>query len=1324
MNRVDRPRQGRHVAGVPRHPAREPLTETRLRRRLRRDHRCVETLCALAASYLRRGWPEGALRLLRHALEQTRQSARVWSLLSQGLIARGRLLEAEEAIGKALQIEPDNAQHWVALASVNNRLLRPPAALAAYQQAERLDPELPLLHLSIGHVLKTLGRRSDCERIYRECLAREPASGEAWWSLADLKNYLFSARDVAALQALIAAGAGGDANLARLHFALGRAYEQRDETQQAFAHYQRGNCLRRTHVPFDEDAFESRCRRIAARFDRGFFARVAGAGLADRAPIFIVGLPRSGSTLVEQILASHSGVEGTMELPNVLSYVHELGGLDASGDAYPESATAAPRAVFAALGRRYIDETLPLRSGRARFIDKMPNNFAHIGLIGAMLPQATIIDVRRHPMDACFSCFKQHFAAGQAFSYDLEGLGRYYRRYLALMDHWDAVLPGKVLHLSYEDLVRAPEREIRRLLAHCGLAYEPACLDFHRTERPVRTSSSEQVRQPLYASGIGQWRKFERELEPLRRSLGDCLERFAETAPRRRRGRSRAPLGSLKPLGRRSAVGLAVAAITYAESGAPADLSSGPADVLQEVVVTARKRTENLADVPQNIDVLSAQDLQNLGVVRIEDWATLSPSISFTSTGPGGQRLVIRGASDGSDANFGHSNISTTAFLVDDLSLNYYGHNPDLHLYDIERIEVLNGPQGTLFGPGSLSGAVRIVTNKPDSRTLDAGVSAEGGQIAGGGRNWTYEGYVNIPLVDNTTALRASIYQLHDAGYIDNVLATRQWLNGVISSNALWAGEDQNTRDTLGGRIAVQHALSDSWLLRLTGLYQQQRYSGSWDQDPTNVGARALRQFSPPGGYNYTRILAWNAEGDAGIGDLIYAGGYSYQAARRRYDFSDYAQYSSYSSFIQATTCVTDPSSGPGDHGCKVPTMYGEVTGTIERWSNELRLQSKPGGRAQWLLGAYWEKTRDPYSGFEHLPNINFQGAPAQDALASGAAPLPEEFYSDFATSRELQTSEFGDVTVTLSKGWSIEGGIEHFHSVQHDVIDWASYFFQPKTPSYWSGSSDKTNFKAGLNYKAGEHALLYFAFAQGFREGSYNEFAQDSYPMYPHSFKPDTLNNFELGWKSQLLGGHLRWDGALYYMLWKDYQVGVSVQGPPFGFQANIGDARIYGIESSLEWQPLGGLHLQLSADYNDATLRSDEFQSPVYVVVPGERLPEAPLVNFNVAGRYEWNVPAALRLFAQLDVSYKGSMWNDLRVDQRVLQPAYALGNLRLGVSRADGSWRAEAFVTNLWNSNAVLFVNTTGYDTWPGVSNPVVAAPPRTIGLRLTYRWMGPR
>jgi hypothetical protein len=328
------------------------------------------------------------------------------------------------------------------------------------------------------------------------------------------------------MQSLLQGEGGEDEDQAQLHFALGRAFEHRQEYPRAFEHYAVGNARRRKTVPFDIRHFEEKTRRVIETFDAAFFAQRAACGFPDPAPIFIVGLPRSGSTLVEQILASHSRVEGTFELPNVLTIVREFDHADAGHDAYPDNIRAVPADGFSMLGLRYLGETAAIRTGREHFIDKMPNNFSHIGLIHAMLPRAVIIDARRHPMDSCFSTFKQYFAEGQSFSYDLGDLGRYYRCYLDLMDHWDRVLPGKVLHLRYEALVQDPETQIRRLLEHCGLAFEPACLKFHETNRPVRTASAEQVRQPLYVSGVGYWKHFETELAPLRCALGDVLERF------------------------------------------------------------------------------------------------------------------------------------------------------------------------------------------------------------------------------------------------------------------------------------------------------------------------------------------------------------------------------------------------------------------------------------------------------------------------------------------------------------------------------------------------------------------------------------------------------------------------------------------------------------------------------------------------------------------------------------------------------------------------------------------------------------------------------
>lgn len=501
-------------------------SERIFRKILQEDASHVPALCGLAALSLEADVPGDAERLLRHALKQSEHMPLAWRGLGPALLALGRLREADAAARHLLNIEPENPQTWVTIAAVAARLLRQEEALAAYEQAARFKPQEVRLRMSIGHVLKTLGRRRESEAAYKGALQMDPGMAEAYWSLADLKNYFFSDAELAAMQGLLTSDKRERSNEAQLYFAIGKALEQRLQYADAFAHYATGNALRRLDSPFDIEHFERRTRRIRTFFDASFFAARAGSGDRSDAPIFIVGLPRSGSTLVEQILASHSRVEGTMELPNITNITGELDDLSAGRDGYPESVRTVPAAQLTSLGSRYIEETAPLRLGRERFTDKLPNNFSHVGLIHAILPHATIIDVRRHPMDCCFSTFKQHFAQGQNFSYDLNDLGRYYRCYLSLMDHWDTVLPGKVLHLQYEELVRDPEANIRRLLDHCGLPFEAACLSFHQTRRSVRTASAEQVRQPIYTSGVGYWRHFEKELQPLRQALGDSLERF------------------------------------------------------------------------------------------------------------------------------------------------------------------------------------------------------------------------------------------------------------------------------------------------------------------------------------------------------------------------------------------------------------------------------------------------------------------------------------------------------------------------------------------------------------------------------------------------------------------------------------------------------------------------------------------------------------------------------------------------------------------------------------------------------------------------------
>lgn len=387
-------------------------------------------------------------------------------------------------------------------------------------------PRQPQVWLNYGHALRTLGRGGEAASAYKRCIALAPELGDAYWSLANLKVAAFEPAEVEAMCAQLARPDLPDVDRLHLNYALGKALEDRGDDEGAFRHYAAGAAVRRAEATYDADETTAQTRRSRALFTREFFAERLGAGASDPAPIFVVGLPRAGSTLVEQILASHSAVEGTMELPDVGLIARDL---DRPDRRYPDPIATLSLTELTTLGQRFLARTQVHRKlGRPFFIDKMPNNFQHVGLIHLMLPNARIVDVRRHPLGCGFSAFKQHFAQGQAFSYDLTDLGRYYADYVDLMRHWDQVLPGRVCRVIYEDLVADTEGQIRRLLDHCRLPFEPACLDFHRNARAVRTVSSEQVRKPIFREGVDQWRRFEPWLGPLKAALGETLDAWAD----------------------------------------------------------------------------------------------------------------------------------------------------------------------------------------------------------------------------------------------------------------------------------------------------------------------------------------------------------------------------------------------------------------------------------------------------------------------------------------------------------------------------------------------------------------------------------------------------------------------------------------------------------------------------------------------------------------------------------------------------------------------------------------------------------------------------
>jgi len=510
-----------------------------------------------AVILLREGKLGRAERIVRELLKEYPTDVSAIHVLADIGIKVGQLRDARNLLERCLQLAPDfhAARHAYALVLI--RLQKPEAALVEVERLLAQEPSNPnfltlkasilvrignnvealdiyervLKHypnqaraqMSYGHTLKTVGRLDESIAAYRKCIRLSPEVGEAYWSLANLKTFRFSEEDIEEMRKQVTAEGGDADDQSHLAFALGKALEDRGEYDESFRFYRRGNAIRRIEHKHNPQRNVMDSVRQVRTFDKAFFEQRRGWGCPSPAPIFIVGLPRAGSTLLEQILASHSQVEGTAELQDIIAISRKLGGRTRENPAgkYPEIVAEMSAEQFRELGESYLETTKIQRAaGSPYFIDKMPNNFRHIGLIHLILPNSKIIDARRHPMGGCFSGFKQLFAHGQTFTYGLEDIGKYYRDYVRLMDHWDAVLPGRVHRVQYEEMVADTENQIRALLDYCGLEFEEQCLRFYETERAVRTPSSEQVRKPIYKESMEQWRNYEAHLGPLKEALG------------------------------------------------------------------------------------------------------------------------------------------------------------------------------------------------------------------------------------------------------------------------------------------------------------------------------------------------------------------------------------------------------------------------------------------------------------------------------------------------------------------------------------------------------------------------------------------------------------------------------------------------------------------------------------------------------------------------------------------------------------------------------------------------------------------------------------
>ena len=509
-----------------------PDAEGALRQRLREDATDVAAIRMLAEVAGRIGRYDDAEKLLARALQLAPGFGAARANLATVYYKQNRFAEAAETLEAVLGDDPDNPAHANLRAAALGRIGGYDEALALYEELTRRFPDHAKLWMSHGHMLKTVGRQDDSVAAYRRALAADPGLGEIWWSLANLKTIRFDEGDRAAMEdALVAAEPDSDARAddrLHLHFALGKAYDDVAEHKPAFRHYAAGNAIRSAQLGYRAAETRAAVDAIIAACTPEFFAARAGAGDPAPDPVFILGMPRAGSTLIEQILSCHSAIEGTMELPDIPALALGLG-REAYGDGrrWIEALAETPPARLAELGTAFLQRTAVQRkTAKPFYIDKLPNNWLYTAFIRLILPNAKIIDARRHPLDCCFSNFRQHYARGQAFSYGLADVGAYYRDYVRLMAHIDAVQPGRVHRVIHEALLDDPEAEVRAMLAFLDLPFEDACLAFHSNARAVRTASSEQVRRPINRDGVGQWQPYAGWLDPLKQALDPVLDAY------------------------------------------------------------------------------------------------------------------------------------------------------------------------------------------------------------------------------------------------------------------------------------------------------------------------------------------------------------------------------------------------------------------------------------------------------------------------------------------------------------------------------------------------------------------------------------------------------------------------------------------------------------------------------------------------------------------------------------------------------------------------------------------------------------------------------
>ncbi len=726
---------------------------------------------------------------------------------------------------------------------------------------------------------------------------------------------------------------------------------------------------------------------------------------------------------------------------------------------------------------------------------------------------------------------------------------------------------------------------------------------------------------------------------------------------------------------------------------------------IEEVVVTARKRTESLQDVPVSIQALDSTRLEQLGVVGFDDYVAMLPSLTVSSQGPGKSEVYMRGAVDGGDGNVSGSQPSVGVYL-DEQAVTAIGTNLDLHVYDIERIETLAGPQGTLYGASSQAGTLRLITNKPDASEFSAAVNADLSLTKGGDPSHIFEGFVNIPISDRA-ALRVAAWDKDDGGYIDNVAGERviPLTNGrsTTINNAEFIEENFNELSKRGARAALRVDLDDQWVATLGVIAQKQETTGTWDHDPNDVDDLQIQRFHPDSSSDEYYQASLTLEGELGEHTLTYAA----SVLDREVEYeADYTEYSSVASWVPFYACDYSSVLGNLNSDCVSTAEHYTDDNIYKRTSHELRLQSPDTENLSYVLGVFYDDSEHEYLQEFVQPGMT------EAYWARGREGI---YYTTDQVRNERQAAIFGELSFDLGERFEATLGARRFWT-ESELFGFTGFGDSPwglfsQFPVDASQKESDTILKANLSWAIDDERLLYFTVSEGYRSGGLNRDPNAG----GGSYKPDLLTNFELGWKTTWQDGRLRLNGAAYFMDWQDmqftvYDFAISTVGNTY----NIGAAEIKGIEADVSYLVSPAWSLSAALSFNDGKT-SDAFLIPGLAAASVEertRLPSVPRYKGNLVSRYEF-ILGGFDAFAQISYSYHGEAFSEIRPSSRVLQQAYQLVNLRAGMEFED--WAVDVYLHNAGDERADVSASARN-----SYEDSITTNRPRILGVKLKMQF----